>query len=42
VVIKEKQKKQRIKTLFPDSKEKARSCSKRAGGKNGGITCKNF
>jgi hypothetical protein len=38
VVFKEKYKKQRQKALFPYSKEKATACSKRAGGKNGGIT----
>jgi hypothetical protein len=38
VGIKEKQKKQREKVLLPYSEEKARACSKRAGGKNGGKT----
>jgi hypothetical protein len=42
VVIKEKHNKQRLETFFPYSKEKARACSRRAGGKNGGIICVNF
>jgi hypothetical protein len=42
VVIKEEHKKQRQKALFPYSEEKAKACSKRAGGKNGGIKCVNF
>jgi hypothetical protein len=37
VVIKEEHNKQRQKALFPYSKEKTRVCSRRAGGKNGGI-----
>jgi hypothetical protein len=40
--IKEKHKKQRLKALFPFPDEKARACSKRAGGNNGGIICANF
>jgi hypothetical protein len=42
VVFKEIYNKQSLKGFSPYSKEKTRACSRRAGGKNGGIICVNF